>query len=106
MINGRRVKIWNGDFVDITVPKNEKNGNVLNYKNEEGSLLRKYFDILPMNDSEMVEIETWLTTDEYRRILNGSMVKFADELYYTAEINGYDPQGNNRTTLKLIRKTR
>jgi len=51
-----------------------------------------------------VTIEVALTPSEYIQLKNGAMVKFDSDLYYVAEISGYDPVGNNLTELHLIKK--
>lgn len=97
------LKLWNGEYVYITLPENEKDGYVLNYKNEEGSLLRRFFNFFA-TDSNMVTVECYLTPTEYVMLKNGAMVKFDDDLYYVSEIQGYDATGNNMTELHLVKK--
>lgn len=98
------LKLWNGETYNVTIPTNEQDGNVLNYKNEDGSLLKKYFNIIATPDSNLVVINVYITPQEYIELKNGSMVKFDDDLYYVCEIGGYDPSGNNATELTLLKK--
>ena len=98
------VTLWNNTNVFLSIPTNEKNGYVINYKDEPGSMLRQFFNITSMPDSNMVTIEVALTPAEYIQLKNGAMVKFDSDLYYVAEISGYDPTGNNLTELHLIKK--
>jgi hypothetical protein len=57
-----------------------------------------------MLSSNYVKIDVHLNPDEYNSIKGGALVHFDSDLYYTSEISGYDPSGNNTTTLKLIKK--
>jgi hypothetical protein len=98
------VTLWNNTNVFLSIPTNEKNGYVINYKDEPGSMLRQFFNITSTPDSNMVTIEVALTPSEYIQLKNGAMVKFDSDLYYVAEISGYDPTGNNLTELHLIKK--
>lgn len=98
------VTLWNNTNVYLSIPVNAKDGYVLNYKNEEGSLLRRFFNFFATPDSNMVTIEVALTPSEYIQLKNGAMVKFDSDLYYVAEISGYDPVGRNLTELHLIKK--
>lgn len=98
------LKLWNGEIYYITIPTNERNDKVLNYKNEEGSLLTDYFNIIATPDSNLVVVNVYLTPQEYLELKNGAMVKFDDDLYYVCEIGGYDPSGNNTTELTLLKK--
>lgn len=99
------VTLWNNTNVYLSIPVNAKDGYVLNYKNEKGSLLRRFFNFFATPDSNIVTIEVALTPSEYIQLKNGAMVKFDSDLYYVAEISGYDPVGNNLTELHLIKKT-
>lgn len=76
----------------------------LSYKNDESSLLTEFFNINAYLASNYVEIDVYLTAEEYNRIKNGSLVAFDKDLYIPVEISGYDPSGNNPTTLKLMKK--
>lgn len=98
------VTLWNNTNVYLSIPVNAKDGYVLNYKNEEGSLLRRFFNFFATPDSNMVTIEVALTPSEYIQLKNGAMVKFDSDLYYVAEISGYDPVCVNMTELHLIKK--
>lgn len=76
----------------------------LSYKDTEDSILTNFFNINAYLASNYVEIEVYLSADEYNRIKNGSLVHFDSDLYYPVEISGYDPSGYNPTTLKLMKK--
>lgn len=76
----------------------------LSYKSTENSLLTQFFNINAYLASNYVEIDVYLTADEYNRIRNGSLVHFDEDLYIPVEISGFDPSGNNPTTLKIMKK--
>ncbi|MDU1889492.1 MAG: hypothetical protein E6767_02275 [Dysgonomonas sp.] len=68
------------------------------------SILDNYFVIMANVENNYTIVETFLTSDEYNS-LSSCYVKLNGDLYYVAEIDGYDPLGKKKTTLKLIRKT-
>lgn len=79
-------------------------GNItLDYKNKPNSILTTYFNLLTNNENCYTTIDCYLTPEEYNNITN-SIVKLNGDLYYIAEIDGYDPLGRRKATLKLIRK--
>lgn len=98
LANGHR------ESVDLTYPMNRWNGFNLSYKDTEKSIVTEYFNIHPMLSSNYVTVEVYLTPEEYKAIKGGALIHFDSDLYYVSEINGYDPQGGNRTELKLIKK--
>lgn len=76
----------------------------LSYKDTERSILSEYFNINAYLASNYVLIDVYLSADEYNRIKNGALVHFDSDLYIPVEVSGYDPSGNNATTLKLMKK--
>jgi len=78
--------------------------NILNYKDEKLTITANYFTLLADGSSHYTEAEGYLTPEQYER-LNGSLsVMFNGDLYYVAELSGYDPTGRNKTKIKLIRR--
>lgn len=77
---------------------------VLNYKNERYSILDNYFTLFTNSDNSYTTVTCFLTPDEYSS-LPYSWIKLNGDLYYVAEIDGYDPLGRKKASLKLIRKT-
>lgn len=78
--------------------------SVLSYKNQRGTILDNYFTILINGSSDYTEILSYITPAQYKE-LNGSVfVRFNSDMYYLAEITGYDPANRNKATLKLIRR--
>lgn len=96
-------RMWNGDEVSVSIPTDTYNESTMNYKKQTGTLLDKYFNILPMTDSNFATVDVYLTPMEYNMFKNGAMAKVDNDLYIVSEITGYDPTGNNTTTLKLIK---
>lgn len=76
----------------------------LSYKNTENSILTQYFNLAPYLASNYVEIEAYISPDEYNMIKNGALIRFDKDLYYPVEINGYDPSGYNPTEIKMMKK--
>lgn len=99
-----KLMMWNGEEYDVAIPRPDAWTTTLNYKNERGSLLERYFNIIPATDSNFLTVEAYLTPEEYVRLKNGAFCKFDSDLYYVSEIVGYDPSGKNATELKLIKK--
>lgn len=90
----------------LSLVSNRLDGNkqmVLDYKDGEYSILRNYFALLTDADNSYTTIECYLSPEEYRNI-DTSLIKLNDDLYYVAEVDGYDPLCRKKTTLRLIRK--
>ena len=96
-------RMWNGEEAVVTIPVDRQNGMVLNYKKESGSILNKFFNIVPNVDSNYATVECYLTPLEYLQIKNGAMVMVDTDLYLPVEITGFDPTCNNKTTLTLMK---
>ena len=80
------------------------NGLNISYKNTEKSILTEYFNVNAFLASNYVELDVYLSSEEYNRIKNGVLVKFDSDLYYPVELSGYDPSGNDITQLKIMKK--
>lgn len=79
--------------------------NTLSYKNEENTILTNYFSLLANAKTDYTTVECYLQPDEYVKIGEGALVRFNGDIYYVAEIDGYDPLNRKKCKLKLIRKT-
>lgn len=107
---GEYCHVWSETYqkekVYLYIPSNVSSDGYLNlsYKLSERSLLQKYFNINAYLSSNYVEVEVYLSPEEYMSIKNGSLVQFDKDLYYAVSIDGYDPSGYNSTTLKLMKK--
>jgi len=90
--------------VYLTLPVNVFNEVNLSYKDTEKSLLTEYFNYVPLLSSNYVEVEVYLTPQEYEQIKCGAKVRYCSDIYWVSEISGYDPSGLNKTGLKLIKQ--
>lgn len=91
------------ESVQIYVPSNIKDGINLSYKTNEKSLLR-YFNVTPYLSSNYVTVEAYITPEEYNLIKNGAYIHFDSNLHIPTSIEGYDPTGYNKATIKMITK--
>ena len=91
-------KIW------IYIPTKMYGDINISYKTTERCILSEYFNINAYLASNYVDLDVYLSSDEYNRIKNGALVKFDSDLYYPVELGGYDPSGNNETQLKIMKK--
>ena len=90
--------------INIYTTSNVYNNVNLSYKVTENSLLKRYFNITPYLASNYVEVEAYLTPDEYNMIKNGALIHFDSDIYYPVEVNGYDPSAYNPTEIKMMKK--
>lgn len=93
------------EFVKFSIPTNHLDDFNLSYKDSETSILTEYFTCNPMLDSNYVNVEVYMSPSEYKDIKNGSFVHFDSDLYVVSEMEGYDPSGIDKASLKLIKKT-
>ena len=97
--NHMREKIY------LCYPMNQWNDFNLSYKDTEKSILTEYFNVDPMLSSNYVNIDLYITPEEYKAIKGGAKIRYDNDLYYVSQVEGYDPSGYNLTSLKLIKKT-
>lgn len=90
--------------VVLYLPVNENKGLNLSYKDTEMSLLSEYFNLTPYLSSNYVIVEAYISADEYKLIKNGAAIHFDSDIYLPVEISGFDPTGENPTTIKMIKK--
>ena len=98
-----RLRMWNGEQAYITVPNDSYKGLTLNFKKQVGSLLDTYFNVVCKADHNFIEVEAYITPEEYLLLKNGAMARIDNDLYIMSEITGFDCTGYNTTTLKLIK---
>ena len=91
--------------MNLVLPTNIWNNLNLSYKNDERSILTEYFNIVPSLESNYINVDVYLTPQEYSMIKNGAYVNVDSDLYIVCEVDGYDPTGGNKTTLKLMKKS-
>lgn len=94
---------WNHEMVYLAYPINNRGNFNLSYKNTEMSLLTEYFQLMPLLSSNYVELEVYITPQEYKDLKGGAHIHFDSDIYTVAEIGAYDPSGNSPTTLKLVK---
>lgn len=101
--------VWTDTYpqqrVNLYVPDNIYNGFNLSYKTDERSLL-EYFNITPYISSNYVNVEAYLSADEYKLLKWGGNVHFDSDVYYPVELTGYDPSGVNPTDIRMIKKVK
>lgn len=92
------------DTITVSLVKNELQGLlILNYHNERFSILNNYFTLFVDYRTNYTIVQCYLNAEEYKR-LPYSFVKFNGDLYFPAEIDGYDPLNRRKADIKLIRK--
>ena len=104
LTNGTSIYTQDGKIAKIYDTKNERNGIELSYKDKEGTLLRRYFNINPSLDTNYIIVSCYLTAEEYTLLKKGANVIFDSDVYVVSEIRGYDPMGVNETELTLIKQ--
>lgn len=96
---------FNGKPLSIIKVSNELPGlSILSYKKQKLTILDNYFTLLINGSSHYTEVEGYLKPNQYEDLNGSIMAMFNCDLYYVAEISGYDPTGRNKTKIKLIRK--
>lgn len=96
---------FNNEPLLLAKVSNEIEGvNILNYKNARFTLLDNYFTVLINGASHYTEIEAYITPAQYKALNGSILAKFNGDLYYIADLTGYDPTGRNKTKIKLIRR--
>ena len=96
---------FNGRKLSVAKVSNELAGmSILNYKNKRLTILDNFFTILINGSSHYTEVEGYLTAEQYEAFNGVIMAMFNGDIYYVAELSGYDPTGRNKTKIKLIRR--
>lgn len=93
------------ETVNIYAPEREYLNVALSYKLSERSLLRNYFNTKALISSNYVEIEVYLTSEEYQLLKSGANVVFDKDIYYIVKIENFDPAQNNPTKLTLMKSS-
>lgn len=95
---------FNGAALQLARVSNRIATSILNYKNLPFTILDNYFTVLINGSSHYTELEGYLTAAMYAQLDGSLMAMFNGDLYFIAELGGYDPTGRNKTNIKLIRK--
>ncbi|TFD93009.1 hypothetical protein E2605_18010 [Dysgonomonas capnocytophagoides] len=93
---------YNRQTITLGKVSNSTGGMILNYKNNPASILNNYFTVFVNSDANFTTVECFLTPDEYYKL--PCLVRLNGDLYNVADVDGYDPLGKKKATLKLIRK--
>lgn len=78
-------------------------GMRLTYEDTPGTILSNYYTLLVHGSSHYTEVEGYLSPLDYAGLNGNVLARFNGDMYYVAEISGYDPTGQNKTKIKLIR---
>lgn len=95
---------FNGVALQIAKVAGSRPGSILNYKNQPFTILDNFFTIVVDGGSDYTIVEGYLSPIQYGSLDGSVYAQFNGDLYYVAEISGYDPAGKNKTQIKLIRK--
>ena len=95
--------VWTDSYptekANIYIPKNTNNSLILNYKNQENSILRTYFNSKQNAANSAVKLKCYLSIDEYNLIKNGARIKFDSTVYISMNINYNVDDGEAEITL-------
>lgn len=90
--------------IKLCTPTNLYEGkDVLKYTSDKDSLLMRYFNVNQETESNYATIEAYITPQEYMRLKNGAMVRVDNDRYRICSISGYDPSGNNKVRIKMMK---
>jgi len=95
---------FNGGPIDIAKVSNSTGDSILNYKNQPFTILDNFFTVLINGSSHYTELEGFVTPLQYEALNGSIMAMYNGDIYYVAELSGYDPTNRNKTIIKLIRK--
>lgn len=102
-VSDNTVNLTNGDTINLLIPSNIWGNTEISYKNVDGTLLKMYHDFPSDATGDITRIDAYMTMKEYQDIKSGGGVIFDMNRYKVCEIEGYDPNNDNKTTLKLTR---
>lgn len=100
------VDVLSGKTAALALVANEYNGQeklILDYNNIDNSIMKSFFLLLINSDNNYTLVECTLSAQEYA-LLDKALIKFNGDLYNVAEVDGYDPLGINKSSIKLIRR--
>lgn len=96
-------KVWDVEAGLVTNALKGSNPMVLDYKDMPDSIMRNYFTVLADADNCFTTVECYLSPEEYAMV-DRALIRFNGDMYHAAEVDGFDPLGKKKATLKLIRK--
>lgn len=95
---------FNGSNIAVARVTNSDTLITLDYKGGKLSILDGFFTLLMTGGSHYTKAEGYLSPAQYEALNGTTYAMFNGDLYYVAELSGYDPSGRNKTEIKLIRK--
>lgn len=102
--NPIQIKLTNlSDRITLYTPKEEHYPFELSYKDNDTSILHYFFNISKNRTSNFIEINCYITADEYNKFKNGWNVILDDDIYQVVEVTGYNPKGDTQATLVLMK---
>lgn len=103
-VSNNTVTITNGEVVRLLIPAGTMDGLELSYHDREGTILRKYFSMPSDASDSIVQVETYLTMQEYRRLSDGASCVFDRSRWKVQKITGYDPENKSKAELSLMKE--
>ena len=90
------------EFVYLNCPINKYKAVNLSYKTDEKSLLTEYFNIIRNSESNYVEVEVFISAEEYALLKNCALVHFDSDLYIPTNLQ-FNPS-DGKCTIKMVKK--
>ena len=90
--------------VNFYLPTNTYKGMELNYKDRQSNILSNFFNLSQSVESQYVEVECYLTAEEYFHLKNGADIIFDSDVYKVVEISQYSVSRRNPSTIKMMKK--
>ena len=90
------------EIVYLDCPINKYKGVNLSYKTDEKSLLTEYFNIIRNSESNYIEVDAYITAEEYALLKNYALVHFDTDLYIPTNLQ-YNP-ADGKCTIKMVKK--
>ena len=97
------VNLTNGDIVNLLIPSNIYENIELSYRNKSGTLLSRYHDFPHDASLDRTKVDVYLSMKEYDDLRNGGGIIFDRSRWKVSEIQGFDPENNNKTTISMTR---
>ena len=88
--------------VYLDLPINSYKGVNLSYKTDERSLLTEYFNIIRNSEANYIEVDAFITAEEYALLKNYALVHFDSDLYIPTNLQ-YNPS-DGKCTIKMVKK--
>ena len=90
------------EIVYLDCPINKYKGVNLSYKTDEKSLLTEYFNIIRNSESNYIEVDAYITAEEYALLKNYALVHFFSFFYIPTNLQ-FNPS-DGKCTIKMVKK--